>query len=230
GRWDGWRMVELGPSGPQRGDRLTLATNFEAKLGDALRLAGRLELDRVDVGRRQNERRDHANVEHTHHRGCPVPRRATRSVNDGKGGCKRVVRRAGIAASVRSAARSLAERARGLALTSASSGTMGRGVKIRKVVVDCAGAGRWREGARSRLRSTRNDFVMRSSSEWNDSTTSRPPGLSTRSAAARPAASSVSSSLTKMRKAWNVRVAGWIVSPRAGTAPTMRSARARVVR
>ena len=51
---------------------------------------------------------------------------------------------------------------------------------------------------------------MRSSSEWNETTTSRPPGLSMRSAAASAAASSPSSSLTNMRSAWKVRVAGWI--------------------
>ena len=49
---------------------------------------------------------------------------------------------------------------------------------------------------------------MRSSSEWNDTTTRRPPGLRMRSAAASAATSSPSSSLTKMRSAWNVRVAG----------------------
>ena len=61
-----------------------------------------------------------------------------------------------------------------------------------------------------RPRSARNVLTMRSSSEWNETTTSRPPGLSMRSAAASAATSSASSSLTKMRSAWNVRVAGWI--------------------
>ena len=70
---------------------------------------------------------------------------------------------------------------------------------------------------------------MRSSSEWNATTTSRPPGLSTCSAAARPAASSASSSLTKMRSAWNVRVAGWIAPGRACTTRATISASARVV-
>ena len=42
---------------------------------------------------------------------------------------------------------------------------------------------------------------MRSSSEWNDTTTSRPPGLRTRSAAESASCNSSSSWLTKMRKA-----------------------------
>ena len=59
---------------------------------------------------------------------------------------------------------------------------------------------------------------MRSSSEWKVTTaTSRPPGLRIRSAAASAVASSPSSSLTKMRSAWNVRVAGWMSSGACAT-------------
>ncbi len=61
---------------------------------------------------------------------------------------------------------------------------------------------------------------MRSSSEWNDTTTRRPPGFRMRSAAQSAPASSTSSSFTKMRSAWKVRVAGWIWP---GRACTMRS-------
>ena len=69
---------------------------------------------------------------------------------------------------------------------------------------------------------------MRSSSEWKVTTTRRPPGLSTCSAATNPAASSASSSLTKMRSAWNVRVAGWMAPGRACTMrATMSAERAR---
>ncbi len=89
--------------------------------------------------------------------------------------------------------------------------------------------GRWREAAGARLRSARKVLTMRSSSEWKATTTSRPDGLSTRSAAARPRASSASSSLTKIRSAWKVRVAGWIVPSRARTTRATMSASARVV-
>src|SRR5262249_6837227 len=152
-------------------DHVALAANLQPQLGDALRLHRRFELDPVDVGRRQHERADHADVDNAHHRGRPDPWRATMSAGDGNRGNKAVARRLAIAASVRSAARSLAERARGLAPISASSGTTGRLVRIRKVAAVCAGAGRWREGALGRLRSIRNDFAIRSSSEWNATTT-----------------------------------------------------------
>src|SRR5262249_55677395 len=170
-------IVELGPFRAQRRHCVAFAADLEPQLGDALRLPRRLELDFVDVGRRQHERADHADVENAHHRGFPDPWRATMSAGDGNCGCNTVARRLAIAASVRSAARSLAERARGLAPISASSGTIGRLVRMRKVAGACAGAGRWREGALGRLRSIRKDFAMRSSSEWNATTTNRPPGL-----------------------------------------------------
>ena len=64
-------------------------------------------------------------------------------------------------------------------------------------------------------------LTMRSSSEWKVTTTSRPPGFSARSAANSAFASSPSSSLTKMRSAWNTRVAGWILS--FGLRPTCAS-------
>ena len=57
------------------------------------------------------------------------------------------------------------------------------------------------EGGNARLRSATKFLTIRSSSEWKATTTTRPAGLSTRSAAARPWANSASSSLTKMRSA-----------------------------
>ena len=89
------------------------------------------------------------------------------------------------AARVRSPARSLAERERGFAAISASSATTGFFVSV---VKGHAGtptvSGWWREPARvpAALRA-KNVLTIRSSSEWKDTTTSRPPGLSTRSAA-----------------------------------------------
>jgi hypothetical protein len=93
-----------------------------------------------------------------------------------------------------------------------------------------ATSGRCREPAGARLRSVRNVLTMRSSSEWKATTTSRPLGLSTRSAAARPRASSVSSSLTKMRSAWKRARRRMDRSGRACTTRATISAKARVVR
>ncbi len=50
---------------------------------------------------------------------------------------------------------------------------------------------------------------MRSSSEWNVTTASQPPGARTASAASNPRASSPSSSFTAILSAWKLRVAAW---------------------
>src|SRR5690606_9826443 len=103
-------------------------------------------------------------------------------------------------AAVRSAARNCAERARGLARHSASLGRRvprNSGVKVAAALLPGAVGGAWREPPASRpLRSRRNCFTMRSSSEWKVTTASRPPGRSSFSAAARPRSSSPSSSFT----------------------------------
>ena len=113
-----------------------------------------------------------------------------------------------------SAARRRAERARGLAETSASDGSTGLRVRSRKVAArSSARGGAWRDGAGVRPERARtNSLTARSSSEWKDTTARRPPGTSTCSAAARPRSSSPSSSLTAMRSAWKARVAGSLSS------------------
>src|SRR6516164_9009602 len=121
-----------------------------------------------------------------------------------------------------SATRRRAERARGLAATSASDGTTGRRVRSRQVAACGARrGGAWRDGAGVRPERARtNSLTARSSSEWNDTTARRPPGARTCSAAARPRSSSPSSSLTAMRSAWKTRVAGSLSSLAEG--PTAR--------
>src|SRR6185295_10715148 len=107
------------PFRAQRRDGIVLAPDLHPQLGDALRLSRRFELDLVDVGRRQHERDDHADIEQADHRDRPDPWRPTTSLSAGTRGSKPGDAAASISASVRSAARSLAERARGLALISA---------------------------------------------------------------------------------------------------------------
>ena len=116
---DARRAVELRPFGAQRRDRVLLAPDLHAQLGDALGLPRGFELDLVDIGRRQHERGDHADVEEAHHR-LRLP--LMTSASDGRRGSRSSAMSAPAGASVRSAARSLAERARGLAAISASSG------------------------------------------------------------------------------------------------------------
>jgi len=68
-------------------------------------------------------------------------------------------------AAVRSAARSFAERARGLAAISVASGTIGRLARRRNVGSAAITAGRCREPPRTRVRAVRNVLTTRSSSE-----------------------------------------------------------------
>ena len=73
-------------------------------------------------------------------------------------------------------------------------------------------------------------FTMRSSPEWYDSTATRPPGTVASSAASIASGSTVSSLLTSIRMAWNVRLAGWPPVRRAGAgmAPVITAASAAV--
>src|SRR5690606_38140823 len=110
-------------------------------------------------------------------------------------------------ASVRSAARRRAERARGLRAISMSPGVAERTMGM-KVGAAANVAGECRETfAVVRERSARNVLTIRSSSEWKLTTARRPPGASTSSAANSALRSSPSSSFTAMRSAWKVRVA-----------------------
>src|SRR4051812_47977222 len=105
-----------------------------------------------------------------------------------------------------SAARSLALRDRGLRAISASSGTTGRFVRIRRPKLSCC-------SARSVC------FTIRSSREWNAITAIRPPPASRRATSPRNTSRPSSSRFTQMRTAWNVRVAGSIrMYPFRGTA------------
>ena len=132
---------------------------------------------------------------------------------------------------MRTPKRSLAERERGFESASRSLGSIGWPRGTSNVGSASAGSpGKSREAAPRRPeRLEKNCLTMRSSSEWNVTAASRPPGFKSRSAAESPRASSPSSSLTAMRKAWKARVAGWVNSPRrAGATRAMSSASCRV--
>src|SRR5450755_3726368 len=217
--------VEFRPFGAQGRDGVALAAQFAGELRHALGLQRGIELDLVDEGRRQDERADHHKVQEAHAQ-CPF----TTSASAGRRGLRSDASSARAGASLRSAARSLAERARGLCATSSASAVTGRLVSTLNVGAGRLSSGAWREPARVSLRPVKNDLTMRSSSEWNDTVTRRPLGLRMRSAACSASTSSPNSSLTKMRSAWNVRVAGWISPGRERTTEATISASAAVVR
>src|SRR5438105_10281143 len=109
----------------------------------------------------------------------------------------------------RSAARRAALRARGLRSTSAEAARSGRRVRARKPA-RCPQAQVGGRGGQMQSRDSRakNCLTIRSSSEWNEITTIRPPGRTTRMAEERARSRFASSSLTAMRRAWKTRVAG----------------------
>src|ERR1700694_2481975 len=107
-----------------------------------------------------------------------------------------------------SATLSRAERARGLAVNSASDGRTGRRVTMRRVARwPQVQTGCWGGQIQSLDSTLKNDFTKRSSSEWKLIVAIRPPGLSIPRAAFSPASISPNSSLTAMRMPWKVRVA-----------------------
>src|SRR6185437_4419893 len=126
-RLDTAGRVELAPFGAQGRDGVALAANFPAQLGYPLDLQRGVELDLVNNGRRQNERADHKKVDKAH--GQRPPTTSSRAGNRGTASSSPC--RAG--AFVRSAARSLAERARAFLAISFSSGVTGRLVSTSNV-------------------------------------------------------------------------------------------------
>ena len=116
------RRIELGPFRAQRRDGIALLADLGVQPQHALDARGRFHLDPVDVSRREHQHADDEEVDDPH--GHPPLITSLRTGHAGRrsGACAGAI--------VRSAARSFAERARGLAATSASPGVTGRLVKI----------------------------------------------------------------------------------------------------
>ena len=108
------RRIEPGPFGTQHGDRIALLANFRAQLQHAFGARGRVHLDPIDIGRCEHQCADHEEVDEPHRQ--PPRITSERRGQDGRSSAWCA------GASVRSAARSFAERARGLAASSGSPG------------------------------------------------------------------------------------------------------------
>ena len=128
-RLDAGGIVKLAPLRAQRGDGVALAPHLAANLGEALGLHRGIEFDAINVGRGEDESADHDEIESAQDHGRP---RMTSASEGSRGNIVPIAASRG-AASVRSAARSFAERARGLAAISASSAVSGRRVRTLKV-------------------------------------------------------------------------------------------------
>ena len=152
-------------------------------------------------------RRDHAAVD----RSGDAARRARRGrcVRPAMGAC-RCGRHARTSSSVSlRAARRRADFERGLSATSPGVGaTERRNTSSACGVRPQPQTGRSGGQMQPRVRSARKRLTRRSSSEWNEIAASRPPTRSRSHASGSASSSWVSSSLTAMRIAWNVRLAG----------------------
>src|SRR5690606_22244964 len=105
---DAGRVVETAPFGAQGRRRVPLAADFKLELGQPLCLERGVELDFVDISRRRNQHGYDEQIEDAKKR----HRALTTASREGRFGTPaKVSSRAG--AAVRSAARSLADRARG---------------------------------------------------------------------------------------------------------------------
>ena len=116
------RRVELGPFGAQRRDGVALLADFRVQPQHALGARGRFHLDPVDIGRREHQHADDEEMDDPHDQPPLITSARTGHAGRLPAACA--------GAAVRSAARSFAERARGLADTSASPGVTGRLVRI----------------------------------------------------------------------------------------------------
>src|ERR1700722_5282274 len=189
----------------QQANGVALGDDLVFDIGDVVSLGAGGGLERVD---RQGEGEEDDHRRQVHHPKAAHP--AKEDAGDGHAAAAQA------GAAVRTAARSLAERARGLAASSASPGPFGplnSSSKLGAAPFAAGGACRETPGVLPE-RSARKALTMRSSSEWKVTTASRPPAFSTRSAASKPASSSSSSAFTAIRSAWNTFVAGCVLAPR----------------
>src|SRR5262249_25337303 len=149
------RRLELGPLRAQRRDRIALFTHVVAQLHDPLGADGRHHLDPVNVAGAEHEDADDEDMHETHQ---PLLITSTsvgqewRSALSAWGG-----------SAVRCAARSFADRARGLTAISCASATTGRRVRISKLGAGCARSGWCREPRTALPRTVRNALTIRSS-------------------------------------------------------------------
>src|ERR1700723_390714 len=151
------RRVELGPFGPQLRDGVALFAYFGMQPQRPLGAIGRFHLDPVDIGCGEHQDTDHEEMEDPH--GQPPLITSARTGHAGNAAATWA------GAALRSAARSFAERARGLTESSSSSAVTGRLVRRTKLGAACAISGRWRDPPPALARSPRKFLTMRSSSE-----------------------------------------------------------------
>src|SRR5229473_184492 len=151
------RRVKPGPLRAQYSDGVALLADLRMQPQHALGAGGGFHLDPIDVSGGEHQDADHEKMDDPHGQPPPITAASVGHAGNAAAGCA--------GAAVRSAARSFADRARGLAEISAPSGVTGRLVKMEKLGAACAISGRCRDPPPDLLRSTRKFLTMRSSSE-----------------------------------------------------------------
>src|SRR5580704_12065863 len=146
--------VELCPFRAQLRDGVALLAYFRMQPQRPLGAIGGFHFDPVDIGGGEHQDADHEEMEDPHGQPPLITSARTGHADNAAAACA--------GAAVRSAARSLAERARGLAETSAGPGVTGRLVKRPKLGVAWVTSGRCREPPPALARSVRKFLTMRS--------------------------------------------------------------------
>src|ERR1700739_3191950 len=151
------RRVELGPFRSQLRDGVALLAYFRMQPQRPLGAIGGFHFDPVDIGGGEHQDADHEEMEDPHGQPPLITSARTGHAGNAAAICA--------GAALRSAARSFAERARGLAEISSSFAITGRLVRTTKLGAACASSGRWRDPPPALARSPRKFLTMRSSSE-----------------------------------------------------------------
>ena len=121
------RRIELGPFRAQRGDGVALLANIGMQPQHPLGADGGFHLDPVDIGRGEHQDADHEDVEDPHDQPPLMTSASTGHAGNSAAACA--------GAAVRSAPRSFAERARGLAddlSVAGDDGAFGQELKARR--------------------------------------------------------------------------------------------------
>src|ERR1700739_3838054 len=151
------RRVKLRPIRVQHRDGVALLANFRMQSLHALSAGSGVHFDPIDVSRGEDQGGDHEEMDDPHGQPPLITSARTGHAGNAAAICA--------GAALRSAARSFAERARGLAEISSSFAITGRLVRTTKLGAACASSGRWRDPPPALARSPRKFLTMRSSSE-----------------------------------------------------------------
>src|SRR5258708_4257577 len=151
------RRVKLGPFRAQHRDGVALLANLRLQPQHALGARRGIHLDPIDISGGEHQGTNDEEMDDPHGQPPLITSSSVGHAGNTAAACA--------GACVRSAARSFADRARGLAEISASSGVTGRFVRMTKLDAAWAISGRCRDPPPALPRSAKKFLTIRSSSE-----------------------------------------------------------------